>query len=216
MRPCRQPSQMPARCKTPRGVVHRDPFDALWDASLDEISGRGSHMKCRGTCSCTTQEGSTGQRPRVSVGIELPHRVARARPRVTFSERGACAGADRGPSPLSAALLAADAAMLAYSCFRIARGRAPLGERLSFYALTRRLPRLLDWLRRPWDTLVTRLWLRKVSDLTQADAVLVGLQRPWPADAYRGSRGEAHDAHPAAEEEVIDETRHDRTRQDGP
>ena len=27
----------------------RGPFDALWDASLDELSGRGSHMKCRGT-----------------------------------------------------------------------------------------------------------------------------------------------------------------------
>jgi SAM-dependent methyltransferase len=62
-------------------------------------------------------------------------------------------------------------------------GRHHYGERLPFYALTRRLPAPLDWLRRPWDTLLTLLLLREVSDLTEADAILVELEKPLPAQA---------------------------------
>lgn len=51
------------------------------------------------------------------------------------------------------------------------------GERLPFYALARRLPALLDWPRRPWDTLLTGLFLRPVTDPAKASAVCVTLNK---------------------------------------
>jgi len=62
-------------------------------------------------------------------------------------------------------------------------GRRYYGERLPFDAFTRRLPSPLDWLRRPWDILLTRLLLWEVRDPTRADAVLVELEKPSPAAA---------------------------------
>jgi len=62
------------------------------------------------------------------------------------------------------------------------------GERLPFHGWTRRLPAWLDWARRPWDTVVSGLLLRPVTERRAADAVLLVLRKPdAPADATGSS-----------------------------
>ena len=60
----------------------------------------------------------------------------------------------------------------------VEHGRILYGERLRFYRLATRAPAALDWLRRPWDSLITLLALRPVSDATKASAVLIDLRNP--------------------------------------
>lgn len=50
------------------------------------------------------------------------------------------------------------------------------------------LPAWLDWARRPWDTVVSGLLLRPVTERRAADAVLLVLRKPdAPADATGSS-----------------------------
>jgi SAM-dependent methyltransferase len=58
----------------------------------------------------------------------------------------------------------------------------PYGERLPFYAVTRRLPRWADRLRRPVDTVVTAVLMTSYQRrLDRASAVLLQLRRPREA-----------------------------------
>lgn len=52
------------------------------------------------------------------------------------------------------------------------------GERLAFYRLSRRLPLALDWIRRPWDSLLSVVMLHPVNEPTKASAVLCDLFKP--------------------------------------
>jgi ubiquinone/menaquinone biosynthesis C-methylase UbiE len=56
--------------------------------------------------------------------------------------------------------------------------RVYYGERLPFYDLALRLPTPVDWFRRPWDTLLSRLLMRKVQNPSEASAVMVVLEKP--------------------------------------
>lgn len=58
------------------------------------------------------------------------------------------------------------------------KGRVLYGERLPFYRLSTRWPGPLDWLRRPWDSLLSALLLRPVGAPEKASAVLCDLRKP--------------------------------------
>jgi SAM-dependent methyltransferase len=56
----------------------------------------------------------------------------------------------------------------------------PYGERLPFYAVSRRLPRWADRLRRPVDTVATAVLMTPYPGrIDRASAVLVQLRQPW-------------------------------------
>lgn len=59
--------------------------------------------------------------------------------------------------------------------------RTYYAERLPFYDLTRQLPLLLDWLRRPWDTALSAVLIAPTDDLSRASAVCLALSKPVAA-----------------------------------
>lgn len=55
--------------------------------------------------------------------------------------------------------------------------RVLYGERLPYYALSRRLPAAVQWLMRPWDTVLAAVLMRTTLDGANASAVMVELEK---------------------------------------